>query len=225
MGGILSTVFSGRIRRGPKCVLARFLQLSPMSTVQTGTAMARKILALAHHKRPEQHKGVRRVFPDRHATRCGEPDRRRGPGRRRDDEESMSVRELVSTGKPLSANRRLVSADRRLGPRRVTDVKVFVYDGIQLTKGRLRDISVKGAFIETKNLALAKGTHVEVVLKIRHGGKPTHCRLPAKVVRVERGGAAVMFGDLDEQTYNILLEIVRPFEQKPAARSQIGGCE
>jgi hypothetical protein len=94
-------------------------------------------------------------------------------------------------------------------------VKVFVYDGIQLTKCRLRDISVDGAFIETKNFALAKGTDTEVVLKIRRGGKPTHCRLPAKVVRAERGGAAVVFGDLDEQAYNILLEIVKPFKQKP----------
>jgi hypothetical protein len=34
-----------------------------------------------------------------------------------------------------------------------------------------------------------------------------------------------MFGDLDEQTYNILLGIVRPFKQKPAARPKIGGCE
>ncbi len=115
--------------------------------------------------------------------------------------------------------------DRRAGLRRVAGVKVLVYDGIQLTKCRLRDIGFDGAFIETKNFVLAKGTHTEVVLKIRRGGEPTLCRLPAKVVGVERGGAAVMFGDLDEQTYNILLGIVKPFEQKPAARPKIGGCE
>ncbi len=115
--------------------------------------------------------------------------------------------------------------DRRLGLRRMAGVTVFVDDGIQLRKCRLRDISLDGAFIETKTFALAKGTDMEVVLKIRRGGKPTHCRLPAKVVRAERGGAAVVFGELDEQTYNILLEIVRPFEQKPAARPKIGGCE
>ncbi len=105
------------------------------------------------------------------------------------------------TNKPLSAS-------RRLGPRRMAGVKVFVYDGIQLTKCRLRDISLDGAFIETKNFALAKGTDMEVVLKIRRGGKPTHCRLPAKVVRTERGGAAVVFGGRDQHVYNMLADIV-----------------
>ncbi len=115
--------------------------------------------------------------------------------------------------------------DRRSGLRRVANVKVFARDSMEIKQCRLRDIGFDGAFIETKNFALAKGTHTEAVLKIRRGGKPTHCRLPAKVVRAERGGAAVVFGELDEQTYNILLEIVRPFEQKPAARPKIGGCE
>ncbi len=192
--GVLSTVFSGRIRRGPKCVLACFLQLSPMPTVQTGTAMARKILGLAHDKRPEQRKRVRRILPDRRATIRGEPDRRGGPGRRRDDEESMSVREVVSTSEP----------------RRVTDVKVFTYDGVESTKCRLRHISVDGAFVETKNFPLTKGTNLELVLKIRRGGKPRHCRLPAEVIRVEDDGAALMFGNLDEQLYNVLLDIVNP---------------
>ena len=122
------------------------------------------------------------------------------------------------TNKPLSAS-------RRLAQRRVTDVRVFAGDGSEIKKCRLRDISLDGAFIETENFALAKGTDMEVVLKIRRGGKPALCCLPAKVVRAERGGAAVVFGELDEQAYNILLEIVRPFEQKPAARPKIGGCE
>ncbi len=105
------------------------------------------------------------------------------------------------TNKPLSAS-------RRLGPRRVIHVMVFASDGPQLKKCWLRDFSLDGAFIETENFALAKGTHTEVVLKFRRGGKLTHCRLPAKVVRAERGGAAVTFGDLDEQAYNMLVDFV-----------------
>ncbi len=165
----------------------------------------------AHHKSPEQRKRVRRVFPDRRATRCGEPDRRRGPGRRRDDEESMSVGGVVSTSEPLPG-------DRRLGSRRAAGVKVLAYDGVEMKKCRLRDISLDGAFLETKNFALTKGTNLEVVLKIRSGGKATHCRLPAMVIRAERGGAAVMFAHLDEQADNTLLEIVKPFKKKPNAR-------
>ena len=154
--------------------------------------MATKIPATAHHKSPERRKRARRVFPDRRATRCGEPDRRGGSGRRRDDQESLSVREVVSTSEP----------------RRVTDVKVFAYDGTELAKCGLRHISVDGAFIETKSFPLTKGTNLELVLKIRSGGKPTHCRLPAEVIRVEEDGAALMFGRLDEHLYNVLLDIV-----------------
>ena len=168
----------------------------------------------AHHKSPERRKSVRRVFPDRCATRCGEPDRRRGPGRRRDDEESVSVWEVASTSKLLPANRRLSS-------RRTAGVKVLAYDGGEIKKCRLRDISLDGAFLETKNFALAKGTHMELVLKIRRGRKATHCRLPAMVIRAERGGAAVMFAHLDEQADNTLLEIVKPFKQKPNARRKL----
>ncbi len=115
--------------------------------------------------------------------------------------------------------------DRRSGLRRVADVQVFARDDIEIRKCRLRDISLDGAFIETENFALAKDSKVDLVLRIRCDGETSACRVPAKVVRTERGGAALMFGDLDEQTYNILLEIVRPFEQKPVARPEIGGCE
>ncbi|MFQ5757811.1 MAG: PilZ domain-containing protein [Acidiferrobacterales bacterium] len=120
----------------------------------------------------------------------------------------MSGRELVSTSKPSLANRRLVSANRRLGPRRVTDVKVFVSDGSEIKKCRLRDISLDGAFIETKNFALAKDSKVDLILRIQRDGETSACRVPAKVVRTERGGAALMFASLEEDVYNILLKIV-----------------
>ncbi|MFQ5994167.1 MAG: PilZ domain-containing protein [Acidiferrobacterales bacterium] len=94
--------------------------------------------------------------------------------------------------------------------RRVTDVKVFASDGIEIKKCRLRDISLDGAFIETKNFALAKGAKLDLVLRILREGKTTACRLPAKVVRVGKDGAALMFGNLDEHVYKILLDIVNP---------------
>jgi hypothetical protein len=87
---------------------------------------------------------------------------------------------------------------------------MLTHEGLELTKCRLRDISSDGAFIETKNFALAKDTNVDVVLRFRREGKLTHCRLSAKVVRVEADGAALTFGDLDEKTYTLLLEIVYP---------------
>ncbi len=106
------------------------------------------------------------------------------------------------TDKPLTAN-------RRLGPRRVTDVKVFVAnDGSEIKKCRLRDISLDGAFIETKNFKLSKGTKLDLVLRILRDQKTTACPVPAEVVRVAKDGAALVFGRIDQRVYNILVDIV-----------------
>ncbi len=92
----------------------------------------------------------------------------------------------------------------------MTDVKVFASDGSEIKKCRLRDISLDGAFIEKENLTLKKGAKLDLVLRILRKGKTTACPLPAKVVRVEKGGAALMFGGLDDDVYHILMDIVSP---------------
>ena len=101
------------------------------------------------------------------------------------------------TNKPLSAS-------RRLGPRRVTDVMAFASDGREIRKCRLRDISLDGAFIEIENFALVKGTKLDLVLRVLREEKTTACPLPAEVVRVEKDGAALMFGGLDQHVENVL---------------------
>lgn len=107
------------------------------------------------------------------------------------------------TKKPSQAN-------HRLAERRVTDVKVFASDGSEIKKCRLRDISLNGAYIETKNFPLTEGTKLDLVLRILRKGKTTACPLPAKVIRTEKGGAAFMFTNLDKEICNILADIVRP---------------
>jgi hypothetical protein len=107
--------------------------------------------------------------------------------------------------------------ERRLDPRRVTDVKVFAHDGVELRKCRLRDISVNGAFVETKDFPLAKNADVELVLRIRREGRLTHCRLPAKVLRVTPEGAALMFVDLDEMLAKTVFDIVNVDQSEPQA--------
>jgi len=89
----------------------------------------------------------------------------------------------------------------------MTDVMVFVSHGSKKRKCRLRDISLSGAFIETGHLALAKGTKVDLVLRILREEKTTACPLPAEVVRIEKDGAALMFGGLDQHVENILVNI------------------
>ncbi len=105
------------------------------------------------------------------------------------------------TNKPLSAS-------RRSGRRRVTGVMVFISHGSEKRKCRLRDISLDGAFIETENFALVKGTKLDLVLRILREEKTTACPLPAEVVRVEKDGAALMFGGRDQHVYNMLADIV-----------------
>ena len=78
----------------------------------------------------------------------------------------------------------------------------------------MRDISLNGAFIETKEFTLAKGAEVELVLRIRREGRLTHCRLPAKVIRVTPEGAALMFVDLDEMLRKIVFDIVNVDESE-----------
>ena len=65
-------------------------------------------------------------------------------------------------------------ANRRSGERRFAGVKAMVtHDQLGLTKCKLRDISLDGAFIETGTLVLSKNADVDLVLKIRAGSRDT----------------------------------------------------
>ncbi len=102
-----------------------------------------------------------------------------------------------------------MSANRRTGPRRLADVKAMVtHERLGLTRCKLRDISLEGAFIETDGFVLSKNTEVDLVLRIRSGEKRKHCRVPARVARVTQNGAALAFDDLDEPVYRALFDIV-----------------
>jgi hypothetical protein len=101
------------------------------------------------------------------------------------------------------------AADRREGPRRFAGVKVMItHHRLGLTKCKLRDIGIDGAFVETGGLALRKGNNVDLVLKVRTAGKTRHYRIHTKVERVTPEGVALVFGELDENLYKALLDIV-----------------
>ena len=100
-------------------------------------------------------------------------------------------------------------ADRRSGPRRFAGVKAMVTHGrLGLTKCKLRDISLDGAFIETGTLVLSKNADVDLVLKIRSGDRNRHCRFQAKVARVTAEGVVLEFRHLSEVAYRTLFDIV-----------------
>jgi hypothetical protein len=101
------------------------------------------------------------------------------------------------------------SGNRRLGPRRATDVEVFVTsDASEMKRCRLRDISIDGAFIETTNFTLVEGTKLDLVLRILRKEKTEACPVPAEVIRVVKDGAALIFGRVDQRLYNTLADIV-----------------
>ena len=101
------------------------------------------------------------------------------------------------------------SDNRRIGPRRVTDVEVFVTsEGNEIRRCRLRDISIDGAFIETTNFTLIEGTKLDLVLRILRKETTEACPVPAEVIRVVKDGAALIFGRVDQRLYNTLADIV-----------------
>ena len=99
--------------------------------------------------------------------------------------------------------------DRRISLRRDVDVKAMItHHRLGLTKCLLRNMSLDGAFVEVNGFDIAVGTDVDLVLKVRSGQKRNHCRLSANIVRVEKGGVAIKFHDLDNRSYQVLFDIV-----------------
>lgn len=100
--------------------------------------------------------------------------------------------------------------DRRISLRREADVKTIIthHRRLGLTKCRLRNISLDGAFVKVKDFSVAVGTDIDLVLKVRSGQKRDHCRLPATILRVEEDGVAIKFHDLDNRSYHVLFDIV-----------------
>lgn len=102
-----------------------------------------------------------------------------------------------------------MSDDRRLGPRRWAQVTAMISrNRVGMSRCRLRDISLEGAFVEIGGRVLDQHERVELVLKVRSGEHRHHCRVPATVARVSAEGAALVFDDPDEELYRTLFDIV-----------------
>lgn len=75
-----------------------------------------------------------------------------------------------------------------------------------------RDLSLDGAFIETRGVALKKNAKIDLILKMPANRGPTDHPVKAKVTSVEKHGATVIFGNLQEQTYKALVDLLYPEE-------------
>lgn len=93
--------------------------------------------------------------------------------------------------------------------RRHIDLKALINFGVSYSVSwRVRDLSLIGAFIQIKSPSLLPRSQVELVLHYAHDDRPMELRIPAAVTRVESDGAALMFGDYDDQTYTDLVNLL-----------------
>jgi hypothetical protein len=72
----------------------------------------------------------------------------------------------------------------------------------------IRDLSTNGAFVEMPTIGIKPGMSIEFVLRFRAGNRAVEHRLPARVERIEPGGAALCFGQYDDQTYTDLVRML-----------------
>lgn len=108
--------------------------------------------------------------------------------------------------------------ERRFGPRRAIDVRIFAHDGVELRKCTLQDIGLQGAFIKT-NFPLSEGADLELVVRIQREGKHVHCRFPARVVRTKPDGAALRFTGLDQHAQQVLVDLIYADEREQGIKA------
>lgn len=104
-----------------------------------------------------------------------------------------------------------MNTERREEVRRpITLDAVVNYRSLALI-GTIRDISLKGAFIETSPEDLPyKDTPVELNLTLSRNGITRCHRIPARVRRIAPDGAGLSFGDLERDVYFDLVSLVYP---------------
>src|SRR5260370_42082943 len=86
------------------------------------------------------------------------------------------------------------SARRDLGE----GLTAFYFDGGIASGHHIRDISAKGAFVESDSMIWARGTRMILTVQIDFPGAPTNTppdsiAIQAEVVRVERDGMGLQF--------------------------------
>ena len=101
-----------------------------------------------------------------------------------------------------------LKTERRDTPRiPITLDAVLHYNNQSFRHSLTRDISLDGAFVETRD-ALAKKGNLELAISLPTNGKPQFHRFQAQVVRVADGGAGLMFDKVGTEAYAALLDLV-----------------
>lgn len=99
--------------------------------------------------------------------------------------------------------------ERRDTPRIPITLETIVnYNNRNYQHSTTRDISLDGAFVESKSEKLPKKRTMELAIKLPSDGLLRYHRFHAQVVRVTRNGAGIVFDRVDTDSYAALLDLV-----------------
>ncbi|MDH3381035.1 MAG: FHA domain-containing protein [Gammaproteobacteria bacterium] len=104
---------------------------------------------------------------------------------------------------------------RRVTPRQFMTIDVRLYnDQLGWVQGRIRDLSARGAFIETTQKDLIPRTPIDMLFPTITGVDRRWFRVPGEVVRENRTGVGIAFYELDGPAVNY----IRTLSDTPANR-------
>ncbi len=102
-----------------------------------------------------------------------------------------------------------MKSERRDTPRiPITLDTILNYNNQNYQHSTTRDISLDGAFIETKSDTSPKKGTMELAIKLPAEGAPKYHRFHAQIVRTTDNGAALLFDKVDTDSYAALLDLV-----------------
>lgn len=99
--------------------------------------------------------------------------------------------------------------ERRWTTRTKLAVAVDVFYAGKITAWKTRDIGLGGVFVETAAAHLEKDENIELVFNLKSLEDQEQSTIRAKVVRIENGGAGLMFKDFDATAFRALQKVMR----------------
>jgi hypothetical protein len=115
------------------------------------------------------------------------------------------------------------SSDRRRHPRYLCEgsAEVFLPHGALLFQGKILDISLSGCFIETPDLNLERGTHVEVYFVTRQ----LQFRVAGHIaVLYRKRGAGIAFRDMGPRRTRYVAELLHELKELAETTSAGKSC-
>jgi len=99
--------------------------------------------------------------------------------------------------------------ERRISPRMPVSLDVVLNYRSSAVVCTMRDVSLGGAFLEAQPAELPYNGAVEINMTVRSPhGQAKFLRVPAQIARITERGAGVTFGDLGQDAYFNLVDLV-----------------